>query len=176
MPDFTAETITSAADQVAREQRPGDVVIVSIHWGPNWGYEISDEQRRFAHTLVDKANVSVVHGHSSHHPKAIEIYKNRLILYGCGDFLNDYEGIRGCEDFRGDLTLMYFAGFDCLAGRLIELDLVPLQIRRFQLVPPARADIVWLQQTLDRVSRPFDVRVELKPNGRLVASWPQAVC
>lgn len=176
LPDFTEKTITSAADHVAREQRPGDVIIVSIHWGPNWGYEIPDEQRRFAHALVDKANVSVIHGHSSHHPKAIEIYKNRLILYGCGDFLNDYEGIRGYEEFRGVLTLMYFAGFDCSAGGLIGLDLVPLQIRRFQLVPPDHTDIVWLQQTLDRVSRPFDVRVELKPNGRLAASWPQAFC
>jgi poly-gamma-glutamate capsule biosynthesis protein CapA/YwtB (metallophosphatase superfamily) len=129
------------------------LVIASIHWGPNWGYEIPQEQRSFAHSLIDTANVSVVHGHSSHHAKAVEIYKNRLILYGCGDFLNDYEGIRGYEEFRGDLTLMYFADFDCLTGQLTDLELVPLQILRFQLAPTFDADAHWLQQTLDPESR-----------------------
>ena len=97
------------AEEITRIEQPNDLVIVSVHWGPNWGYEIPDEQRRFAHALIDRANVCIIHGHSSHHPKAIEVYRNRLILYGCGDFLNDYEGIRGYEEFRNDLVLMYFA-------------------------------------------------------------------
>ena len=101
LPDFTDETVKTVADQVARVEQPGNLVIASIHWEPNWGYEISDEHRSFAHALIDQAHVSIVHGHSSHHPKAIEIYKNQLILYGCGDFLNDYEGIHGYEEFRG---------------------------------------------------------------------------
>jgi poly-gamma-glutamate synthesis protein (capsule biosynthesis protein) len=174
LPEFTDEAVTSVADQVARVQQLGDLVIASIHWGPNWGYEIPDEQRRFAQALLDRANVSVVHGHSSHHAKAIEIYKNRLILYGCGDFLNDYEGISGYEEFRGDLTLMYFAGLDCLTGSLTDLELVPLQIQRFQLAPASHADTMWLQQTLDRESRQFDVRVKLTPEGRLIPYWSQA--
>ena len=65
----TAEVV---AERIARLRRPNDVVVVSIHWGPNWGYEIPDEQRRFAHALIDNGAASVVHGHSSHHPKAIE--------------------------------------------------------------------------------------------------------
>ena len=176
LPDFADETIRSVTNEVVGLHRAGDLVIASIHWGPNWGYEIPQEQRSFAHALVDEANVSVVHGHSSHHAKAIEVYKNRLILYGCGDFLNDYEGISGYEKFRGNLTLMYFAGFDCLTGYLTDLELVPLQIRRFQLVPASGPDIVWLQQSLDRESGQFDVRVRLKLDGRLIPSWPQAVC
>jgi poly-gamma-glutamate capsule biosynthesis protein CapA/YwtB (metallophosphatase superfamily) len=166
LPDFTDETVKTVADQVARVQQPGNLVIASIHWGPNWGYEISEEHRSFAHALIDQAHVSVVHGHSSHHPKAIEIYKNQLILYGCGDFLNDYEGIRGYEEFRGDLTLIYFAGFNSLTGHLIDLELVPLQMRRFQLVPASDADILWLQRTLDRESRRFGAQIKLKPDGR----------
>ena len=46
----------------------------------------------------------------------------RLILYGCGDFLNDYEGIRGYEDFRSDLALMYFADIEPATGNLAALD------------------------------------------------------
>ena len=176
LPDFTDETVKTVADQVARVQQPGNLIIASIHWGPNWGYEISEEHRSFAHALIDQAHVSVVHGHSSHHPKAIEIYKNQLVLYGCGDFLNDYEGIHGYEEFRSDLTMMYFAGFNSLTGHLIDLELVPLQMRRFQLVPASDADILWLQRTLDRESRRFGAQIKLKPDGRLTASRLEADC
>lgn len=172
LPDSTDETVKTVADQVARVQQPGNLVIASIHWGPNWGNEILEEHRSFAHALIDQAHVSVVHGHSSHHPKAIEIYKNQLILYGCGDFLNDYEVIRGYEEFRGDLTLMYFAGFNSLTGHLIDLELVPLQMRRFQLVPASGTDILWLQRTLDRESGRFGAQIKFKPDGRLTASSP----
>jgi poly-gamma-glutamate capsule biosynthesis protein CapA/YwtB (metallophosphatase superfamily) len=132
------------ADAVAQIKRPDDLVIVSVHWGPNWGYDVPPEQQRFAHALIDKADVSIVHGHSSHHPKAIEVYRDRLILYGCGDFLNDYEGIKGYEEFRDDLVLMYFADIQP-AGTLAALEMVPLLIQNFQLVHPAMQDIGWMQ-------------------------------
>ena len=41
----------------------------------------------------NQGGIDVVHGHSSHHPRPIEVYQRRLILYGCGDFIDDYEGI-----------------------------------------------------------------------------------
>ena len=91
------DPIRALARQIDKIKRPGDIVIVSIHWGGNWGYTIPDNQKEFAHRLVDEARVDILHGHSSHHIKAIEVYKERLILYGCGDFLNDYEGIAGYE-------------------------------------------------------------------------------
>jgi poly-gamma-glutamate capsule biosynthesis protein CapA/YwtB (metallophosphatase superfamily) len=160
------------ADQVGRLRQPSDVMIVSLHWGPNWGYEISDEERRFAHALIDRADVSIVHGHSSHHPKAIEVYRNRLILYGCGDFLNDYEGIRGYEEFRDDLGLMYFADISPSTAELSALRIVPLQIRQFRLVRPSMQDVDWVRQLLDLESQRFGTRVALTPGGRLALSWP----
>jgi poly-gamma-glutamate capsule biosynthesis protein CapA/YwtB (metallophosphatase superfamily) len=148
------------------------VIVVSIHWGPNWGHEITDAQRRCAHTLIDKADVSVIHGHSSHHAKAVEVYRNRLILYGCGDFLNDYEGIRGYEEYRDDLALMYFADIAPASGNLAALEMVPLQIRQFRLVRPSSQDVDWMRQTLDRESRRFGASVMLNSNGMLSLSWP----
>ena len=163
------------ADEIARAKRSGDLIIVSVHWGPNWGYGIPDEQRRFAHALVDRADVSIIHGHSSHHPKAIEVYRDRLILYGCGDFLNDYEGIEGYEQYRDDLVLMSFADIDLANGDLTALEIVPLQIRHFQLIRPSKEDICWMQQTLDRESRQFGAGVALSPDGRLSLSWKRAI-
>jgi poly-gamma-glutamate capsule biosynthesis protein CapA/YwtB (metallophosphatase superfamily) len=89
LPDLCEASALEVADRVMALRRPGDLIVVSIHWGSNWGYRIPDEQKTFARALIDQAGVSIVHGHSSHHPRAIEIYRDRLILYGCGDFLND---------------------------------------------------------------------------------------
>jgi len=147
------------------------VIVVSIHWGPNWGYEIPDQQRRFAHALIDHAPVSVIHGHSSHHAKAIEVYRNRLVLYGCGDFLNDYEGIKGREEYRGDLALMYVGDFDSEGGGLAALDLISLQIRQFRLARPSDDDADWVGRTLDRESRKFGAGVAPGREGRLALSW-----
>ena len=84
----------------------------------------------------------MVHGHSAHHVKGIEVYRERLILYGCGDFFNDYEGIGGYEAFRGDLSLMYFPTLEPASGRLKALRMTPTQVRRFRLQRPQSGEIV----------------------------------
>jgi poly-gamma-glutamate capsule biosynthesis protein CapA/YwtB (metallophosphatase superfamily) len=165
--DLSDTTIHRTTDWINGERRPGDVIVVSIHWGPNWGYEVSGAQRRFAHALVDGADVSIVHGHSSHHAKAIEVYRDRLVLYGCGDFLNDYEGIRGHEDYRDDLAVMYFVDIAATSGAVSCIELVPLGIKQFKLVPASAGDIEWLQHTLNRESRRFATSVVVTSPGHL---------
>ena len=163
-----------AAEYIVSIKQPGDLAIVSLHWGSNWGYEIPEEQQRFARTLIDRANVSIIHGHSSHHAKAIEVYHKRLILYGCGDFLNDYEGIRGYEEYRSDLALMYFVDIEATTGDLAAFEIIPLQIRNFRLERPSRQDIEWMHQTLQRECRQFETGIVLDPGGRLVPSCPMS--
>jgi poly-gamma-glutamate synthesis protein (capsule biosynthesis protein) len=169
--DLSEASVELIADRVGRSRRTGDVIILSIHWGKNWGFDIPDEHSRFAHEVIDKAGVSIVHGHSSHHPMAMEIYRNRLILYGCGDFLNDYEGISGYEEFLDDLTLMYFASVELRSGDLLGLDMIPLQIRRFQLAHATSEDTDSLLKTLDQECRTLGTRVTRKADGRLALSW-----
>ena len=164
------------AEYIVDIRRPGDLVVVSLHWGSNWGYQIPEDQRHFARTLIDRADASIIHGHSSHHAKAIEVYHKRLILYGCGDFLNDYEGIRGCEEFRGDLVLMYFADIDPKTGNLAALEIIPLQIRNFRLDRPSRQDSEWMLQMLQRECLRFGTGIVLNPGGRLVLSHDVHPC
>jgi poly-gamma-glutamate capsule biosynthesis protein CapA/YwtB (metallophosphatase superfamily) len=168
--DLSVPGVARIAEQMERLRQPGDVILASIHWGSNWGYDVADAEQRFAHALIDDAGVSIVHGHSSHHPKGVEVYRDRLILYGCGDFLNDYEGIRGYEEYRSDLALMYFAGVDAASAAVVSFEIVPLQIRNFRLARPSNQDVEWLQQTLNRESRRFGTRVVLDVPGRLVLS------
>jgi poly-gamma-glutamate capsule biosynthesis protein CapA/YwtB (metallophosphatase superfamily) len=171
LPDLSEATAAAVSERIATARLPGDVIVASVHWGSNWGHEIPDDARRFAHLLIEKAGVSVVHGHSSHHPRAIEIYRNRLILHGCGDFMNDYEGIAGYEEFRADLPLMYLVDIDAKSGDLAQLEIVPLRILRFQLVRPSTEEAAWICQTLDRESRKFGTRIAMSRDGHLTASW-----
>jgi poly-gamma-glutamate synthesis protein (capsule biosynthesis protein) len=106
--DLSESTVERISRRVGATKQPGDIAVVSLHWGPNWGYEVLPDEVSFAHQLIERAGIDLIHGHSSHHPKAIEVFRGKLILYGCGDFINDYEGITGYEAFRGDLGLMYF--------------------------------------------------------------------
>jgi poly-gamma-glutamate synthesis protein (capsule biosynthesis protein) len=165
--DFSGATVARIAAQVKAARRPGDVVVASIHWGGNWGYAVPAAHRRFAHDLIDRCGVDVVHGHSSHHPLGIEVHQGRPILYGCGDFLNDYEGIRGYEAYRGDLSLMYFLDVELASGKLLRLLMIPMRMRRFRLNRAAAADTRWLRERLDRESSSFGCRVKAAADGSL---------
>ena len=160
LPDLSRRAVRDVAAAIDQHRQPGDIVIASIHWGGNWGYDIDEQYRALAHGLVDIAGVDLVHGHSSHHAKGIEVYEDRLIIYGCGDLLNDYEGIKGYEQFRDDLAVMYFADINRTSGGLVQLELVPLQIRNFRLNYPADADVRWLRDRLDRECSRFGHRIQ----------------
>ncbi|MDH3636772.1 MAG: CapA family protein [Gammaproteobacteria bacterium] len=161
LPDLSARTVQRIRREVEELKQAGDIVIASIHWGSNWGYAVPGSHIDFAHRLIDEAGVDVIHGHSSHHPRPLEVYNDKLIIYGSGDFINDYEGIGGYEEFRDDLVLMYFADIDPGSGKLVQLQLVPMQIKRFSLQRASEADSQWLQQTLNREGRLMETRLKL---------------
>jgi poly-gamma-glutamate synthesis protein (capsule biosynthesis protein) len=170
LPDLSERTAQVIEQRVRDVKRAGDVTIASIHWGSNWGYEVPGAQVRFAHRLIE-GGVDIVHGHSSHHPRPIEIYRRRVIFYGCGDFLNDYEGISGFEQFRADLTLMYFVTLDPASGDLIQLRMAPMQIRRMRLNRATPRDASWLAERLGQVSVPFGTWLEMAEDGSLFLRW-----
>ncbi len=125
----------------------------SFHWGDNWVAQVPAAQRRFARALIDLGAADLVHGHSSHHPLPLELHRGRLVLHGCGDLINDYEGIAPGPGrrldrvgLRGDLNGLYFATL-APDGRLHALEVVPMQLRRLRLQAAdaaARADFARL--------------------------------
>lgn len=169
--NFSDKTVRHIKEEVQEVKQIGDIVVVSIHWGGNWGYKVSHEQIEFAHKLIDNAGVDIIHGHSSHHVKGIEVYEGKLIIYGCGDFINDYEGISGYEDFRDDLSLMYFVRVDPLTGKLVRLQMTPTQIMNFKLNRAPREDALWLRDTLNREGKKFGTQVELNKDNALKLQW-----
>lgn len=141
---FTQNTAKDMVEQVQSIRRPGDITIASIHWGENWVREIPAHHRWLARYLIDHAGIDVVHGHSSHHPLGMEVYRDKLVLYGCGDLINDYEGKPQFQPMNPSLGALYFADIDATTGNLKGLKLHPVQRRRFRLGIPSMEDSNWL--------------------------------
>ena len=163
-------SLRDSADEVAAEvlahKRDGDIAIVSVHWGSNWGYAIAPSEIAFAHRLID-AGVDIVHGHSSHHPRPIEVYRGKPILYGCGDVIDDYEGIGGHQSFRGDLRVLYLTQIDSVSGQLVSLRMIPLRVQRIRLERASQTDAEWLRKTIEHTSRRFGTRIAARSDDLL---------
>ena len=164
--DLSDRSVADITGRMLALKRPGDIALVSVHWGSNWGYDVERSQVQFAHRLID-AGIDVVHGHSSHHPRPVEVYRGKLILYGCGDTVDDYEGIRGFETFRHELRLLYFASIERDGGELTTLRMVPMRMRRMRLEHVSCDDVEWLRSTLENASRPFGTAVRETADGIL---------
>ena len=169
--DLLPETIEHIGSEIENFKHPGDLVVTSIHWGANWGYEILEAHKTFAHNLIDHASVDIIHGHSSHHVQGIEIYKNKPIIYGCGDFLNDYEGISGHESYRDDLGLMYFVKWNPEKDHLVSLLMVPTQIKKLQINRPNKRDRNWLRTVMNREGKQFGTKVKWVNEHTLALAW-----
>jgi poly-gamma-glutamate synthesis protein (capsule biosynthesis protein) len=171
LPDLSAGTARNIEALVRGVKRSGDLVVASIHWGGNWGYDIPRKEREFAHKLIDETGVDIIHGHSSHHAKGIEVYCGKPVIYGCGDFINDYEGIGGYEQYRGELGLMYFLQMDPASGKLAGFTMKPTRMKNFRVNRAAKGEAAWLRETLNREGKRFGTRVEPDKDNSLILRW-----
>lgn len=154
--------------EIKRLKQPGDLLVASIHWGSNWGYDIPEHHKNLAHQLIDEAGFDVIHGHSSHHFMGIDVYKGKPVLYGCGDFITDYEGIHGHDEYRNELTFMYFLKMDTKDGSLLEMRMVPMKMKKFRLQQASKEEVKWMKETLERECKKLGTRVAIAENGHLL--------
>jgi poly-gamma-glutamate synthesis protein (capsule biosynthesis protein) len=103
-------------------QAGADLVVLSLHWGPNMRVAPSQRFRRFAHAVIERG-VDVIHGHSAHVVQAVERYKRGIILYDVGNFIDDYWKF----PFRKTTWTFVFL-LDIEANRPARLRLVPVEI------------------------------------------------
>ncbi|MGZ8237037.1 MAG: hypothetical protein ACXWTY_04090 [Methylobacter sp.] len=64
---------------------------------------------------------------------------------------------------------MYFVTLELTTGKLVSLNMTPMQIKRFRLNYAQSHDVHWLQQVLDRESRSLGARIELADKGLRLA-------
>jgi poly-gamma-glutamate synthesis protein (capsule biosynthesis protein) len=171
LPRVDEDEARRLAERVRRMRRAGDVVVVSLHWGANWVDQVPAAHRAFAHRLIDLGAADVVHGHSSHHPLPIEVHAGKLVLHGCGDLINDYEGIEPQGRHRSDLGCLYFPTLDRTDGTLVGLRIAVMQLQRFRLAraePLAESELVG---ELQRECGPLGTGIEADGSGRWRLKW-----
>jgi len=142
----------------AKETDP-DLLVASLHWGPNWVTEPSDAQRRFARWLVDHG-VDLVHGHSAHVVQGIEVYEGRPIVYDAGDFVDDYAVKPDLHNDRSFLFELVVAD-----GRFEALRLVPVEIDDAAVGLAGEEAAGWLRDRMRTLSAPFDTEFAREGDG-----------
>lgn len=100
------------------------LIVFSIHWGSNWLDKLPKQMIKFGRLLIDNG-ADIVFGHSVHHipPVPYEIYKDKLIIYGLGDTINDY---RVKKKYNSDKALMALAKVN-KKNKLFNLDIIPIK-------------------------------------------------
>jgi poly-gamma-glutamate synthesis protein (capsule biosynthesis protein) len=134
--------------EAIKQLRPHvDVLIVTIHWGPNWQLRPSQEFVDFAHQVID-AGADILHGHSAHHIQGIEWYKSGLILYQTGDFVDDY-----AIDpvMRNDLSFLFVV--DIEDQHIKSLILIPTRIDTMKVNKAAGKDYDLAVNRISRLSK-----------------------
>lgn len=174
LPDLSDGTARDLAADAARHRRGDGIVVMSIHWGANWGREVPRAHRHFARRLIDLGAADVVHGHSSHHPLPMEVYRGKLILYGCGDLINDYEGIARPGDLRSDLACLYLVRLDRARGLLRRLEVVPMQRFRMRLVHADREARDWVRTLFNEGGRDLGTELVAQRDGSWLLQWGRA--
>lgn len=99
-----------------------DLVVLSLHWGPNMRAAPPSWFRRFGHDAIDRG-VDIIHGHSAHVFQGVERYRDGLILYDTGDFIDDFWKFPLRKTFW---SFAFLLAVD--AGKSWRLRLVPVEV------------------------------------------------
>ncbi|MDQ7827970.1 MAG: CapA family protein [Armatimonadota bacterium] len=151
---------------VARTKAEVDVLVVSAHWGPNWGYRPPPEHPPFARALVD-AGADIIFGHSGHVVRGVEFYRGRPILYCLGDFVDDY-AVDEVE--RNDQSVICIV--EWAAGAVRRVRLYPTVIRAMQASRADPAEAEAIAGLLARLCHPFGTRTRWDPEQQVMELTP----
>ncbi len=135
----TAGTI----EKIKQARENADYVVVCAHWGAEYQNDFSKSQQAAGREFID-AGADAVLGSHPHVIQPIEIYKNKAIFYSLGNFL--FDQIFSFE-VRHGLGVKI-----TLAPNGIGYELIPTQMKNFQVVPPDEAAKILILQNLSAKS------------------------
>ncbi|WP_266078998.1 CapA family protein [Haladaptatus caseinilyticus] len=151
--DDKAARIVGDSIAQARKANP-DLLVASLHWGPNMRTEPTVEFREFARWLAEQ-DVDIVHGHSAHVFQGVEVVDNTLVLYDTGDFLDDYAVD---SERRNDRSFIFELALK--DGDLTELRLHPTEIYDLAVHEAEHYAGNWSMQQMDTLSSAFGTQFE----------------
>ena len=151
------ETRTVVMQAVAEARHGADVVVCSLHWGPNMRPRPTPTFRAFARFVIE-AGADVVFGHSAHIVQGIEIYRGKPILYDTGDFIDDYMTDR---KLRNDLSALFLLRL--VPPGVETLDLLPVHVDYGQTNRATGEDRAWFARRVAALSA--ELGTEIRDDG-----------
>ena len=149
-------------------RRKTDIIIVSVHWGPNMREKPTRSFVDFAHRLSHHG-ARVIHGHSAHILQGIEVYNNGLILYDTGDFVDDYVTDWNLRNDLGAFFVLTVKG-----DVMLDLQIIPTRIQEYQVNRATGEDYDWVMNRLKLLSSDFGTvfspegKITLKPDANKI--------
>ncbi|KAA9035666.1 CapA family protein [Ginsengibacter hankyongi] len=134
-------------------KKEADIVVVSIHWGPNMQEFPQKYFIDFAHQMIEQG-AEIIHGHSAHNFQGIEVYHHKLILYDTGDFVDDY---MVDPVLKNDHS--FFFRIDAGEKGLTKLELFPVLISRYQVNLAVGNEYKWSIKRMQYLSEKFGTKV-----------------
>jgi poly-gamma-glutamate capsule biosynthesis protein CapA/YwtB (metallophosphatase superfamily) len=169
--DYTPRTKARLKRLINSSSSTGDrpsLKVFSVHWGPNYAWQPADHIREMAHFLIEECDIDIIHGHSSHHVQGVEKYNGKLIMYGCGDFVDDYAVV---PEYRNDLSAIWRIYVrettDGGSLQLETLEMIPTKIHNFavRLMHPREPDAEWVKEAVEGLSEKLGTKMGLSTHG-----------
>lgn len=124
---FSIDHMDALLHDIAHLRQQVDIVIISLHWGPNMRQRPTQEYIDAAHQMIN-AGADIIHGHSAHIFQGIELYNSKLIMYDTGDFVDDYQID---PVLRNDQSILVFVTVD--KKEVKQVKVIPLIISNMQV-------------------------------------------
>jgi poly-gamma-glutamate capsule biosynthesis protein CapA/YwtB (metallophosphatase superfamily) len=137
---LAAEHFGALAQALTVTRRQADLVIFSMHWGPNMRIRPAPAFRAFARRVIE-AGADVFWGHSAHVVQGVEIWQGKPILYDTGDFVDDYAVD---PELRNDLSGLFL--LRVRPPRITRIDVIPVAIGRCQVNRARGAERDWFAE------------------------------
>ncbi|MFC4439553.1 MULTISPECIES: CapA family protein [Natrialbaceae] len=150
----------------ARESDP-DLLVASLHWGPNMVEEPPESFREFGRWLIEEG-VDVVHGHSAHVFHGIEVHQGSPIIYDAGDFVDDYAVDSRLRNDRSFLFVLAVTE----DGEPTELRLHPTEIDDCAVHEAGPEAAAWTRNRMRELSAAFGTAFE-REGAALVLSFEE---
>jgi poly-gamma-glutamate synthesis protein (capsule biosynthesis protein) len=150
------EDCDKALIDIAQLRKETDIVIVSIHWGPNMNEEPARHFIDFAHAMIEQG-AAIIHGHSAHNFQGIEVYNHKLILYDTGDFVDDYAVDPVLKNDHS-----FFFKVEASKQRIENVVLIPVLISNDQVNLAIGEDYKWCIRRMQHLSAKFGTKVSDK--------------
>ncbi|HEV8573694.1 MAG TPA: CapA family protein [Dehalococcoidia bacterium] len=156
------EDFAPVAESIRSARQRADLVIFTIHWGPNMRLRPTPDFRAFARAVIH-AGADIFWGHSAHLVQGIEVRDGKPILYDTGDFIDDYAVD---PELRNDLSALFLVR---VRPPVVEkVMVIPVAIHHMQVNLAQGAESDFFVGRLAQLSSEMGTQTHIAERGRVV--------